>query len=589
MIYIFPLNGFTTTLAPITTANQWASQPFLFNPQDNQWVFLDLNNPKDRIKPESVGISQPESKSPFPDPRIWKNVDNGENAFFYDSSLQKYQFIDAVAGLKFDATNDFFQEDEEVLKNRQIDTKERYNEVLPFLKRNKCGRLWYFFDDITKQQVFMDIRDWSMVPVMSIGEFPLYAPIFISENSWLMNENTAGFDENMPMCFQDTTNECFFIDSESNQYYITSKYITKFPEIPLTFSKDTELRRIFKELVPSQLTFEIQETYLVSELSNELVEYFEVNPDSVNTIYHYSGAYQYFLSAENMKLFEQDIGSYSKESASPKYDNFAVDFAEYKPETYPESKKSADPNSSYQLLTHSLKSNHVMPNRHLVVFQLRERVASNFFKQMTNTLASFHDFTVLQSAKTETNTNNQVMLKPYVEMKMKRTANNKKQVQNTMIVKEHLYFNFTKFHVEQPTWITMLRHPLDIAHAYYGLCVNGTYKNDEFKGTTCNKKYRMRGGESFARNLGTCIKNTIDEMGPEEIDPPSNDCFHEKLYSASKYTCGQHPTCAFRMDSDPEKRKQFLEFTKLRLMNDYYAIGLYEEFELSMGLFERLQ
>ena len=58
-------------------------------------------------------------------------------------------------------------------------------------------------------------------------------------------------------------------------------------------------------------------------------------------------------------------------------------------------------------------------------------------------------------------------------------------------------------------------------------------------------------------------------MSPGDLDPVTSDCIHDKVYGATKYTCGQHPACAHRFDEKPEKRSEMVEFTKLRMLNDY--------------------
>ena len=70
--------------------------------------------------------------------------------------------------------------------------------------------------------------------------------------------------------------------------------------------------------------------------------------------------------------------------------------------------------------------------------------------------------------------------------------------------------------MEQPSWLTIVRHPLDLMFSHYGVCINGTVKNPDFKGQMCNKKYRLQGEDAFEPSLQKCMAKTLAGMGPHD-------------------------------------------------------------------------
>lgn len=154
------------------------------------------------------------------------------------------------------------------------------------------------------------------------------------------------------------------------------------------------------------------------------------------------------------------------------------------------------------------------------------------------------------------------------------------------IVKDHLWFNFTKFNIQEPSWFTIIRHPLDLAQSHYSQCINGTARNHDFKGAVCNKKFRQRGAESFKPTWSECIAETEQTSSGGILE--LGDCVSEKSYSLLKYTCGQHPICRNRLDKDADARQRMVEFTKRRILFDYAAVGIMEELELSFSLFAKM-
>merc|ERR1712110_1365949 len=223
-----------------------------------------------------------------------------------------------------------------------------------------------------------------------------------------------------------------------------------------------------------------------------------------------------------------------------------------------------------------------IPNEKFVFFQLRERVASTYLKSLLTLSAQMQDQQVYVFNKTMSVTANQEILKDYVKSQAQDFSRKR-----SIIIKDHYWFNVTKFGVEAPSWVTILRHPLDMMYSHYSICVNGTSRNPDFHGPICNKKWRARGMEAFAPELTQCLQET-EQLSKGSDLLFQSDCIHGKLYESLKSTCGQHPTCRARLDKNPEARARMLELTKRRILFDYTAVGIMEELELSLQLFAKL-
>ena len=245
-------------------------------------------------------------------------------------------------------------------------------------------------------------------------------------------------------------------------------------------------------------------------------------------------------------------------------------------------------------------------NGNLIFFQLQEKTAGAYINQILSNLAGMNAFKLIKPPKNPENTqvDNESVLKTYVSAINGNDTHAKGYnllggVNKFMIVKDHIYFNFTKYGIAEPSWVTVVRHPIDQLYALYGMCLNGTIKNPDFKGSVCNKKFRMTGSESFDENVDVCVKNaekqmdiltasdTVEERTAER-DPEKSDCLSDKIYSILRYSCGQTSDCTKRFSVLKKERKLMLELTKRRMLFDYDAIGLFEELELSFSLFQKM-
>jgi hypothetical protein len=139
-----------------------------------------------------------------------------------------------------------------------------------------------------------------------------------------------------------------------------------------------------------------------------------------------------------------------------------------------------------------------------------------------------------------------------------------------MIMKHHFWMNFTEYHLPQPTYINMIRDPVDRFVSEYYHCRHGTEGNPTLKGTNC--KYMTR--DRLDMTIDECIKNRIDEcMEPE--------------FEYFMWLCGSEELCRTK-NANYQKKMLTSEFTKHRVLRFYYIVGIVEDFEPSLELLEYL-
>jgi len=140
-----------------------------------------------------------------------------------------------------------------------------------------------------------------------------------------------------------------------------------------------------------------------------------------------------------------------------------------------------------------------------------------------------------------------------------------------MVIKHHLYTNFTMYGMEEPTWINVAREPVSrFVSSYY---------------------FRRYG---FNRHSGARNKKVLDgqwsvDMDLEEcVDKGAPECSDESNQAFLEYICGSPeiwPECQAIAGVNMEKT---LERAKEHVMRNYLVIGVLEDFDNTLRLFERL-
>ena len=424
--------------------NPFTREPELYmNPSNNQWVMLNASNHA-RIKLKS----QPPNKPVYPSASIWKNLDTGKNAFFYNGYDTKWEFIDQISGMRFDASTEYFQEEYNTVAQRKIDMERRREDILQHLKKNQCGELWYMFDPTTKVQVFLDQRTWAAVPVLSIGEFPIYAPVFVEEFSWLASlEKSSVVPDTVPSL--DGNEGCFYVDESTGQQYSTSHYLVPILPKPTDLLISTDLFTEFTDW--DDLGLEIAGDF-EKTIEGMPKEYVGVNPKNPGNAYFRLQSNKHYVSAERFTLEMIRIGLKNEDFAHIRH----VQLARPRNEL-----KAIIPGSADDLST-VLPAKKPITNPNLIFFQLQEKSASAYINQVLSNLAGINAFKLVKPPKNAENSqvDNESVLKTYVSTVSGNQTHAKGYnllggVDKFMIVKDHVYFNFTKYGVASPSWITV--------------------------------------------------------------------------------------------------------------------------------------
>ncbi|CAG5112330.1 Oidioi.mRNA.OKI2018_I69.chr2.g6556.t1.cds [Oikopleura dioica] len=144
---------------------------------------------------------------------------------------------------------------------------------------------------------------------------------------------------------------------------------------------------------------------------------------------------------------------------------------------------------------------------------------------------------------------------------------------NYMMMKQHHFFNFTEYRIPMPTYLNMVRDPVNrMASAYYFQRYGwgfGSNSSNKFKGSQ----------EDFNRSFDDCVAQQLPECSVP-------------LQVFSKYFCGTSEACNKHQYGSPDdvfkKIAVSAEIAKRNILNEYFFIGLLEHFEDSLFVFENI-
>jgi len=140
-----------------------------------------------------------------------------------------------------------------------------------------------------------------------------------------------------------------------------------------------------------------------------------------------------------------------------------------------------------------------------------------------------------------------------------------------VLVKHHHFTNFTAYEMEMPTMINVARDPVNRFVSSFYFRRFGFNRNEGVRREFIGKKKQEMG-------LEECVMNEAHECS----EAGSNQAFLE-------YICGSDklwPECG--NISNPKSRERALERAKKHVLNEYLAIGILEDIENTLTLFERM-
>ncbi|CAG5105830.1 Oidioi.mRNA.OKI2018_I69.chr1.g2491.t2.cds [Oikopleura dioica] len=134
------------------------------------------------------------------------------------------------------------------------------------------------------------------------------------------------------------------------------------------------------------------------------------------------------------------------------------------------------------------------------------------------------------------------------------------------LLKHHFWFNFTRHGLRQPTYVNVIRDPVDWYTSQYYFrrfgWVQQTTTRDSFAGTQADRD----------RTIDQCI-----QQGLMECTKPS--------YKYIQYLCGNHPHCR-TVDVSEELKEKAANLAKINVLRNFYAVGILEQFVDTLKTFE---
>jgi len=132
-------------------------------------------------------------------------------------------------------------------------------------------------------------------------------------------------------------------------------------------------------------------------------------------------------------------------------------------------------------------------------------------------------------------------------------------------MQHHFFTNFTKYDIDQPTMINVIREPIDWFSSHYHFKLYGWSRKPGQRGD----QNEMTLEECINTNAPTCARN------------------HWRYI---EFFCGNGPEC--QQPSNPHQDEQIksrmVTVAKQRMMQDYFVVGVLEQFEDSLRVFEKL-
>merc|ERR1712110_489611 len=139
--------------------------------------------------------------------------------------------------------------------------------------------------------------------------------------------------------------------------------------------------------------------------------------------------------------------------------------------------------------------------------------------------------------------------------------NNSTQTPPYFLLKHHFPFDFTKYGMNQPTYINVMRDPIDWFQSHYYFERFG---------------WQQIGGDRGFRGTDAERNMIIDEC----VLTKSRECVQVQ-WRWIEFFCGNGQDCL-------RTASNVVEITKTRIQRVYYMVGILEQWENTLDLFERM-
>ncbi|XP_008395974.1 uronyl 2-sulfotransferase a isoform X1 [Poecilia reticulata] len=223
----------------------------------------------------------------------------------------------------------------------------------------------------------------------------------------------------------------------------------------------------------------------------------------------------------------------------------------------PQAQKARQGESTY-LNDHGPPAQRLLPFPSQVVYNRVGKCGSRTVVILLRLLAEKHKFNLVSS---DIHNKTRLMKQEQVDL-----VKNISKIPQPFLYTRHVHFmNFTRFRIEQPVYINIIRDPISRFLSNYFFRRFGDWRGEQ------NHLIRTPGMKDDERYLD--INVCILENYPE--------CSNPRVFYIIPYFCGQHPKCR-------EPGVWALERAKQNVLENYLLVGILEELEDVLLMLERL-
>ena len=193
-------------------------------------------------------------------------------------------------------------------------------------------------------------------------------------------------------------------------------------------------------------------------------------------------------------------------------------------------------------------------NGKVVIYNPVFRCASEYIGRMMKRLARMNDYTYDLNADRNSENDHNAFIH-YVDSFLGHLTQEDRG-KPILFQKMHTIFNLTEFNRPQPTWITLIRNPVNMFSSEWNFCRYGSKikpKSDPFM---CHVP---KGSETMS--IGQCLRSRHDA------------CMKTK-FEWHQYICGTSPECYATRLTGAKSMRKASEVTKNAILRDWFLVGL---------------
>lgn len=210
-------------------------------------------------------------------------------------------------------------------------------------------------------------------------------------------------------------------------------------------------------------------------------------------------------------------------------------------------------------LLNDVELDHSIPNANFIFHNKLPKSGSTTMHDILRELSTKNLFYYKKMDSANMNFDDDNSLVDYIQENMKKPF---------FYMQHHFFTNFTKYGIDQPTMINVIREPIDWFSSHYHFKLYGWSRKPGQRGD----QNEMTLEECVNSNAPTCTRNHWRYI---------------EFFCGNGPEC-QTPTTAKSAEDEAAAKSRMVEAAKRRMLNDYFVIGVLEQFEDSLRVLEKL-